>query len=257
MDLQLKLVNDGYAQPYASPALGRLPRWAVWKSEAYGVTAEPVALVYNKRLMAPADVPRTHAELTRLLRERVDVLTGKIATYDPERSSVGYLFLTQDLLVTDRTWSLIGAMAQAGVSLHAATGEMLDRVAAGELLVAYNVIGSYAAERARSTPDLGIVLPADYTLVMSRVALIPKSALHPNAARLFLDHLLSASGQRALAARAIGPVRDDIAPDMAMLAPPETARPIQLGLGLLAYLDQMKRGRFLRDWRASLAARSR
>jgi iron(III) transport system substrate-binding protein len=51
MDLQIKLVNDGYAQAYASPEKPNLPPWAIWKNEAYGITAEPVVIVYNKRLV--------------------------------------------------------------------------------------------------------------------------------------------------------------------------------------------------------------
>jgi iron(III) transport system substrate-binding protein len=255
MDLQLKLVNDGLAVQYDSPMGEALPGWAVWKSQAYGVTAEPIAIVYNKRLLPPPQVPRTHTDLLRLLRDSQGSIAGRIATYDPERSSVGYLLLTQDLLVTDRTWSLIGAMGLAGVQLFAASGEMLDRVAAGQAVLAYNVIGSYALDRARSTPDLGVVLPADYTLVMSRVALIPKGAPHPQAARLLLNYLLSAAGQKALAARAIGPVRLDIAAGAAApVVPPEAARPIQLGLRLLASLDQAKRARFMRDWQSLVRA---
>ena len=250
MDLQLKLVNDGYALPDETPTREALPDWAIWKNQAYGVTAEPIAIVYNKRLLPASQVPRTHADLLRILRNSAGSLAGRIATYDPERSSVGYLLLTQDLLVTDRTWSLIDAMGLAKVRLFAASGEMLDRVAAGEVVLAYNVIGSYALDRARNAPELGVVLPDDYTLMMSRVALIPKGAPHPNAARLFLDHLLSANGQKALAAHAIGPVRSDIAVDAAAAVPREAARPIQLGLRLLASLDQAKRARFMRDWQA-------
>ena len=222
----------------------------MWKNQAFGVTAEPIAIVYNKRLLPASQVPHTHADMVRRLRDSANLLAGRIATYDPERSSVGYLLLTQDLLVTDRTWSLIGAMGLAGVRLFASSGEMLDRVIAGDVVLAYNVIGSYALDRARNAPDLGVVLPSDYTLVMSRVALIPKGAPHPSAARLFLDYLLSASGQKALAARAIGPVRRDIGPDSAAVMPSEAARPIELGLRLLASLDQAKRARFMRDWQA-------
>jgi iron(III) transport system substrate-binding protein len=250
MDLQLKLVNDGYAEAHDSPAREALPNWAVWKNQAYGVTAEPIGIAYNKRLLSPAQAPRSHADLLRFLRDGAGSLAGRIATYDPERSSVGYLLLMQDLLVTDRTWSLIDAMGLVRVRLFAASGEMLDRVAAGEAVLAYNVIGSYALDRARSTPELGVVLPADYTLVMSRVALIPKGAPHPTAARLFLDYLLSAPGQKALAAHAIGSVRGDITADAVAAVPPEAARPIQLGLRLLASLDQAKRTRFMRDWQA-------
>src|SRR5262249_14277375 len=161
-----------------------------------------------------------------------------------------YLLLMQDLLVTDRTWSLIDAMGLVGVRLFAASGEMLDRVAGGKAVLAYNVIGSYPLHPARNAPELRVVLPAHYTLVMSRVALLPKGAPHPSAARLFLDYLLSAPGQKALSAHSIGPVRGDIAANAAAAVPPEAARPIRLGLRLLASLDQAKRARFLRACRA-------
>jgi iron(III) transport system substrate-binding protein len=253
MDLQLKLVNDGHAQPHASANLPNLPSWAVWKNEAFGVTAEPVAMVYNKRLLAAADVPQTHADLIRLLATKPDALKGKIGTYDPERSSVGFLFITQDVQVTERSWTLVHAMGQAGLKLYTSTGAMLDRVAAGEHVLAYDVIGSYAIERAKREPQLGVVLPADYTLIVSRVAFIPKTARHPNTAKLFLDFLLSERGQRHLAAHSIGAVRDDVPNAPEALATREAARPIRVGPELLAYLDQAKRARFLRDWRRALA----
>ena len=64
MDLQIKLVNDGYAQPYVSKEIAHIPDWAIWKDEAYAITAEPIVIVYNKNLVAESDIPRTRAELT-------------------------------------------------------------------------------------------------------------------------------------------------------------------------------------------------
>jgi iron(III) transport system substrate-binding protein len=257
MDLQIKLVNDGYAQPYASPEAGHLPSWAVWRNEAYGITAEPIVIAYNRRLLGEAEVPRTHADLTRLLAARPDDLKGKVATYDPERSGVGFLFITRDVEFTRTTWDLVRAMGQVGLKLYSSTGTMLDRIAAGEHLIAYNIIGSYARERAKADSALGLVLTADYTIVMSRIAFIPKAARHPNAARLFLDYLLSRDGQRRLAAHSLGPVRNDLVreatgDDVALDA---RARPIRVGPELLTYLDQAKRARFLRDWQRALQGR--
>src|SRR3954452_8583316 len=96
MDLQIKLVNDGYAQPYVSNEIGHLPDWAVWKDEAYAITAEPIVIVYNKKLVPESDVPRTRAELTNLLSRKPDTYRGKIASYDPEQSGTGFLFITRD-----------------------------------------------------------------------------------------------------------------------------------------------------------------
>src|SRR5438552_12581838 len=57
MDLQIKLVNDGYAQPYVSKEIAHLPDWAIWRDEAYAITAEPIVIVYNKNLVAESDIP--------------------------------------------------------------------------------------------------------------------------------------------------------------------------------------------------------
>jgi iron(III) transport system substrate-binding protein len=61
MDLQIKLVNDGHAARHVSPHATGLPRWAVWKHEAYGTGPEPVGMVVRSELAPVADLPRTHA----------------------------------------------------------------------------------------------------------------------------------------------------------------------------------------------------
>jgi iron(III) transport system substrate-binding protein len=253
MDQQMKLVNDGYAETYVSPEAARLPQWAVWNHQAYGVTAEPVAIAYNKGLLPAAEMPKTHAELARLLAGEPEAVKGKVATYDPERSAVGLLFISQDVEITKSTWDLVRAMGEAGAKLYSTTSTMLDRIAAGDQLIAYNVIGSYAFERAKQEPSLGVVLPADYTIVMSRIGFIPKGAPHPNAAKLFLDYLLSKDGQTRLAARSLGAVRYDIPANP--MKHESFFRPIRVGPELLTYLDQAKRNRFLKEWRRALQTR--
>lgn len=255
MDLQMKLVNDGYAARYASSEAEGLPPWAVWRNEAYGVTAEPAAIAYNRKLLPPALVPRTHADLVRLLTQHPEVWKGKVAAYDPERSGVGFLFLTQDLEVTPRTWEIVRVMGQVGVKLYTTTDTMLDRLAAGETLLAYNVFGAYALERAKQDDSLGVVLPADYTLLTSRIAFIPKQARHPEMARRFMDYMLSRDGQRRLAARSVTPSRQDARSPDDPVANAPSLRPIPVGPELLTYLDQIKRSRVLREWRRMIEGR--
>src|SRR5215813_5013826 len=96
MDLQIKLVADGYAMTYASPEIPALPKWAVWQNQAYGTTYEPITFVYNKRLVPADDVAQDHTALLKLLAAKADTYKGKVTAYDPERSGVGYLFVTQD-----------------------------------------------------------------------------------------------------------------------------------------------------------------
>ena len=250
MDLQVKLINDGFAQAYASPEKPALPPVSVWKNMGFGVTAEPIGIVYNKRLVPPAAVPRTHAALESLLRRDRKRFTGRVTTFDPARSNVGYLYLSEDLAITRDTRGLIAAIAATKPVLSRTTEPMLRAVAEGRQAIAYNVIGSYALERARTDPRIGVVFPQDYTIVTSRIAFIARDAAHPAAAKLFLDFLLSREGQSLLAKRSLWPVRTDVP---ARRLPAAIARPIRVGPQLLVNLDRVKRQRFLRDWTQTLA----
>ena len=156
-----------------------IPDWAVWKNEAYAITAEPIVIVYNKNLVAESDIPKTRSELTTLLSKKPDAYRGKIASYDPEQSGAGFLFITRDSRITKTTWEMVRAFGGAGIKLYSTTGTVLDRISSGEHLIAYNVIGSYAIERAKEDASIGVVFPADYITLMSRIAFIPVAARHP------------------------------------------------------------------------------
>ena len=132
MDLQIKLANDGYIAEYKSPEADQLPPWAVWKNEAYGTTFEPLVFVYNKRLLKPDEVPQSHADLVKLLRSQKDRFKGKITAYDPERSGVGFMLMTQDARVDPALFDEAAkAYGAAGIKLYTSVGAMLERVSLG------------------------------------------------------------------------------------------------------------------------------
>jgi iron(III) transport system substrate-binding protein len=251
MDLQIRLVNDRYAQSYASPERHKMPGWAVWKNEAFAVTAEPIVIGYNKRLLAKQDVPRTHDELAALLHRMPDKFRGRVGLYDPARSPTGFLYISQDVQIDRDSWDLISALGRAQPRLFVSTSDMMDRVSSGELLIAYNLIGSYALERAASDPDFGVIVPQDYVLLGSRVALIPRTASHPAAAKLFLDFMLSRHGQSLLGEHHMIPLRPDVARDDTLVTA-GNVRAIHVGPALMAALDEVNRSKFLAKWRTSI-----
>ncbi|UCF25325.1 MAG: ABC transporter substrate-binding protein, partial [Ralstonia sp.] len=142
MPEQCKLVNDGHALPYASPERPYLPAWAIWKNEAYGTSYEPVVFVYNARQLPPELIPSTHADFARILTTHRDVLRGRVASYDIEHSGSAFLFAAEDARTTPVFWDVARALGEANVNLYITTAAMLERVASGESLLAYNVIGS-------------------------------------------------------------------------------------------------------------------
>jgi len=257
MDLQVKLAADGRALTYASPEIPNLPKWAVWQNQAYGTTYEPITFIYNKRLLPAEDVPADHAALLKLLTAKTDAYKGKITAYDPERSGVGYLFVNEDTKHFPQAWDLFKAFGKSGIKLYTSAGAMMERVTSGEHTIAYGIFGSYALTRSKKDPNLGIVLPKDYTLVMSRVAFISTQAKNPNAAKLFLDYLLSKRGQTLIAGPAeLYSLRTDVpgeatATKLAELIG-DKIKPIPIGPELLANLDQKKRLDFLKQWQAAM-----
>ncbi len=250
MDLQIKLINDGYAQTYVPPQKAALPTWAVWKNQGYGVTAEPIVFVYDKRRLNPKDAPKSHAELRRLLE--TGKIPGSVATFDPDRSAVGFLYYSQDRLAWADTMALNRAIGATAPKLYESTATMLDDLSAGDTTFGYNIIGSYALEAQRLDHNLMVVFPADYTLVMSRIAFVSAGARHPNAAKLFLDFMLSKQGQVLLARNSLRPVRTDLKGGGVPGPADGVARPIEVGPALLADLDQMRRARLLADWRKAI-----
>ena len=257
MDLQVKLVADGNALAYASPEKASLPKWADWKDQAYGTTAEPLAIVYNKRLVPEGDVPKSHADLLKLLQTKTQDYSGKVTAYDPERSGVGFLQLTQDAAVWPQAWDLFRAFGKAQIKLYTSVGAMLERVGSGEHLIAYDIFGSYAIARAKKDPSIGWILPKDYTLITSRIAFISAKAKAPNAAKLFLDFLLSKEGQTILSSQAdLHAVREDVegeatAKGTAALVG-DKAIPVPIDDSLLKNLKPTERLAFIKKWQAAI-----
>jgi len=252
MDLQTQLVNDGHALPHTSPQTQALPAWARWRDEAFGISYEPAVIVYNTDRLPAARVPHTRRQLLELLQADDAPLAGRVGTYDVERSSVGYLLATQDAQRGSMAGALLGALGSNRVLREERTGVLLDKVSRGDLALVYNVLGSYAQARIDQGAPLAIVEPQDYTLVILRTAVIPRTSPHPQQARRFLDYLLSARGQQVLSreARLMPIISSQPRPDA---GPGRSRRPIQLGPGLLVYLDALKRRQFLQAWKSSVS----
>jgi ABC-type Fe3+ transport system substrate-binding protein len=258
LDLQIKLVNDGYAAAYKSTETDALPAWANWRNEAFGFTYEPAVMIFNKALAPQLAEVTTRFELARHLTDDVGTLKNRVVTYDPERSGLGFLFGTHDAIQSEDFWCLARSLGDMGVDLETSSAAMINKVASGEALIAYNVLGSYAKARARDNPDLAITLPRDYCLVMSRIAVIARTARNPGAAGLFIDFLLSRDGQELIAGPAtLYSLRTDIQGELTAATLHRDAQgpliPINLGPGLLVYLDRLKRQGFLERWRRAMA----
>lgn len=254
VDLQVQLVNNGCALAHYSTATDNLPPSRNWRNEIFGVTEEPAVLIYNTELVPTAEVPTSRFDLIDLLRPADSRYAGRVATYDIEESGLGYLFAFMDSRQANTFGRLLEAFGRSGAIATCCSAELIDGVADGTYLIAYNVLGSYALGRAEADPRIGVIAPTDYTLVLSRAALIPKNAANSAVAGAFIDFMLSPLGQSALAQSRL--IVDLAAPESANPdlpgGGPSSLRPIALSPVLLAGIDQHKRQIFLTQWRANL-----
>lgn len=253
IDQQVKLANDGCAAPHRSAETAALPAVSNWRDEVFGTTLEPAVIVYNKALVGPDEAPRSRFDLIDLLRPEDSRFRGRFATYDIEASGLGYMFAFADAQQATTFGSLIEAFGRSGAVATCCSATIIDGVASGEFLIAYNVLGSYALARAKENADIVVVAPNDYTLVLSRAALIPKRAAEPEIAGAFLDYLLSDAGRSALrAANLIVETGIGAQPALQLPENPDISlRPIPLSPALLVGLDRHKRREFIARWRAT------
>lgn len=243
MDLQTKLANDGLARRHFPDIAADLPDWAVWNNMIFAFTQEPAAIVVSERALGGLPVPRSRQDLIRLLRQNPDRFRGRVGTYDVRASGLGYLFATQDTRASETYWRLMEVMGGLDARLYCCSSDMLRDVETGELAIAYNVLGSYAARRANAQA-IRIILPSDFTTVMLRTMIIPQSAPSPTLAEAFADHVLD---------RSFGAQTSPLdTPDLVVPQVESILNRIRLGPGLLVYLDQFKKRSFLAEWESAI-----
>ncbi|MCA0964647.1 extracellular solute-binding protein [Salipiger bermudensis] len=258
MDLQVDLVNRGLAQRVFLPADAMPPEWGTWRSELFGFTFEPAAVVYDRRAISASELPANHRDLATFVRANESRLRGRIGSYDLRASGVGYLYASQDSLQGPQAQRLIEVLGRAGLRIYCCTSRMVDAVARGELAFAVNTIGSYASSLIADMPQLGLHFFEDYNLVMTRTAFVPAASRQPELAASFVTYLLSETGQSAIAEqtplipiRPSAPAHKEI--ERMIAEKRGTFLPIKLTPALLTFLDVLKKRDFLSVWDTSLA----
>ncbi|WP_370208905.1 ABC transporter substrate-binding protein [Pararhodobacter marinus] len=244
MDLQFQLVNDGYARSHQSEHAEALPVWARWRDQIFAFTTEPAVVVISTERFAGLAIPSTRQELTAILRDNPERFLGAVGTYDVRESGLGYLFATQEARATDAYWRLSEVMGRLDPRLYCCSNAMIDDVDSGRLALAYNVLGSYAADRLAggSGGRLQILRMSDFSNVILRTAFIAHNASEPEAAGWFLDLLLDIGLRDTPGPWPLPPVGDGSGDAGTVFGP------IRLGPSLMVYLDPLNRQAFLSEW---------
>jgi iron(III) transport system substrate-binding protein len=188
------LKEKGVLASYKSPAAARYPEWTKKddKIQIFGI--EYVALIYNKELVNPKDVPKRYEDLTD------PKWNGKIVMANPSAhaTTISWLVgLKENVFPSEKAWmDFLKGLAANKPMFVRSFGPTPAPVESGEKLIAISM-PKYIITKAPAPLDWARVQQP--LLGTPRGIALTTSASHPNAAKLFVDYWLSKDAMQMLA----------------------------------------------------------
>ncbi len=198
----ITLDKSGDLLAYTSPNAAKIP--ASLKTATYAAQgAAALAIAYNTKSGLPA--PRQWSDLTKA------VYKGQMTMPDPAKSGSA-LTLVQGLVSQDgnKAWSLFGQLSKNGMIVPGANRAALNPVLQGAKGVVFGAVDYIALGLKAKGEAIDVIHPSSGTVLAPRPIMIAKSSKNLDAAKMFVDFVLSKEGQQLVAKRLILPARTDV-----------------------------------------------
>jgi len=181
-------------------------------------------LVYNTKLVKKDEVPKTFDEVAQpKWRSKITM---------PEDFDIFGMMLK--VMGRSKGMDFMRRLAAQDVSLKDSYSLAIQAVASDEAALGLNLYGTRTEEFKKKSAPVEWV-PLDFTLASLEPLAVGAKAPHPNAARLFVDFLLSKEAQGLMRERFRIPSRPDVLPD-----PPELTKGLKLIPTDLSLAEQSK-----------------
>jgi iron(III) transport system substrate-binding protein len=203
----LNFADQGNVLDYTDPNVANLPAYARLAPGVTAMSEDPVVAVYNTALIPKDKQPKDVTALAKLS----DSLKGKIATTDISNPTsfgavAGYLGRHGEA-----GWKNIEELG-ANSGVESGTGNLMQKLAQGQYQASYFVAGTVRALITGDTAKvLGYTYLTDGTPLLPRGLAITRKAGSPDAAKVFVNFLLSVQGQEAACKGGFTPYRDGVA----------------------------------------------
>ena len=237
----------GVSTPYRSAAAKGLPaNYSDPDGHWTGFSARARVLIYNKNLVSEDQKPRSVSDLA------APRFKGKACLANPlfGTTSMHAAALFQ-VLGDEKARKFFQSMTDNDVKMLSSNGEVRRRVAAGEFWIGLTDTDD-ASVAIRDGKPIGVVYPdrnGKGTLVVPNAVVLIKGGPHPDAARRFIDYLLRAETELALAKSAAAqmPLRPGVTPP-SDVPPIGSIKAMDVNYAKLAEaLQKLSRG-FLKEW---------
>lgn len=202
--LFLNLKQAGWLQRYDSPhADALMPGLKDEDNMFFAGRVHHMGIGYNTNQVTADQVPQTWAEFLEW--------GPRAAMASPLHSGTNFNMMGAFVQHENIGWEWFEQAREAQVQVVRGTGDVTRGVTSGEFAVIKGIDYIMAAEAARGAP-VAFAFPSDGVLALPSPLAIGKNAPNVEAARLFVDFVLSPEGQQILVDRHFMPVRSDIDP---------------------------------------------
>ncbi|CAM4333905.1 ABC transporter substrate-binding protein [Kerstersia similis] len=202
-DTAQDLEQRGWLQAYESPNAADVP--AAFKTPYYvaqGISA--LGIVWNTQSGKPE--PKDWSDLAT--PEYKDLVTMP----DPALSGA-----TLDLILGlyaargDQAWTLLESLRNNGMTVSGPNAQALTPVLQGAKAAVFGGVDYVSYAGMTKGESIKVIFPSSGTVIAPRPMMILKESKRPEAARQFIDYVLSPEGQAAVAEAWLMPARSDVA----------------------------------------------
>ncbi|MFI8090794.1 ABC transporter substrate-binding protein [Streptomyces sp. NPDC086080] len=203
----LNFVSEGNVLDYTDPNLENLPEYAELAPGVVAMSEDPLVAVYNTALLPQDKQPEDLASLAELSKS----LKGKVGTTDISNSQSFGAVSSYVTRHGDAGWKTIEALGP-NTGVESGNGNLMQKLTQGEYHATYFVAGSVRAliEGQDADKILDYRYLTDGTPLLPRAVAVTEKASSPDAAKLFVNFLLSVEGQEAACEGGFTPYRDGV-----------------------------------------------
>lgn len=193
----------GLLMEYLSPNAAEVPDFLTHSHYvAQGVSA--LAMVWNTQ----SDVPRP-SEWSDLTDEAYRDL---ITMPDPAQSGAAFdLVAGLEAAMGEGAWELLAGLAANDMIVPGPNAAALNPVLQGAKAVVFGAVDYISYAQAAGGETIEVIVPDSGTVIAPRPMMILQSTSNPDAAKAFVDFVLSEAGQELVAATWMMPARADVA----------------------------------------------
>lgn len=191
-DTTTALVQEGFIEAYKSAALQYiLPEALDPRGFMSPRTLNVYGIMINTNVIPPADEPKRWLDLTD------PKYRGKIAIQDP-RGSGGGATVLQGLLKLHGE-DFIRKLGAQNVFIGSDNAQIITELVRGEHGIMMSGTVRNTLDQTKKGAPLKVIRPEEGVAITPISVSVVKNAPHPNAAKLFIDWILSEEGQKVVA----------------------------------------------------------